>query len=220
MRKIAIPKKVGAHKPTKIPNLSAWAFCSEPSPFLMFQIATEPIMERRLKTKQIQDAVIIFNHYYGLLIFQLNLPVTFHSNRCLGDHASFVIIAIQAYPPPTSSSRFSASLSEFNDLFQRKSRLIDKRFSLSFFKIHGSWIRARFCLYPEPLFRLQDASPSEHTLSLGLTWTIIQMPPAWEAKWSNAPPVAGLGEDWIRRHHGRNQRISEHSPLRSDPKPA
>jgi hypothetical protein len=54
--------------------------------------------------------------------------------------------------------------------------LVDKRFSLSFFKLHGLWIRARFCLYPEPPFRLQDASPSEHTLSLGLPWTIIQMP--------------------------------------------
>ena len=129
-----MPKKVGAHKPTKIPNLSAWALCSEPSPFLMFQIATEPIMERRLKTKQIQDAIITINHYYRLLIFQINLPITFDSNWCLGDHASFVIIAIQVYPPLNSSSRFSASLSEFNDLFQRKSRLVDKRFSLSFLK--------------------------------------------------------------------------------------
>ena len=171
-----MPKKVGAHKPTKIPNLSAWALCSEPSPFLMFQIATEPIMERRLKTKQIQDAIITFNHYYRLLIFQINLPITFDSNWCLGDHTSFVIIAIQVYPPLNSSSRFSAFLSEFNNLFQRKSRLVDKRFSLSFFKLHGLWIRARFCLYPEPPFRLQDASPSEHTLSLGLPWTIIQMP--------------------------------------------
>ena len=75
-----MPKKVGAHKPTKIPNLSAWAFCSEPSPFLMFQIATEPIMERRLKTKQVQDAIIIFNVYYRLLIFQINLPITFDPN--------------------------------------------------------------------------------------------------------------------------------------------
>lgn len=59
MRKIAIPKKVGAHKPTKIPNLSAWAFCSALSPFLIFQIAIEPIMEKRLSAKQIQAAVII-----------------------------------------------------------------------------------------------------------------------------------------------------------------
>jgi len=59
MRKIAIPKKVGAHKPTKIPNLSAWAFCSALSPFLIFQIAIEPTIETRLRAKQIQDAVIM-----------------------------------------------------------------------------------------------------------------------------------------------------------------
>ena len=54
-----MPKKVGAHKPTKIPNLSAWAFCSELSPFFIFQIIIEPIMERRLNAKQIQAATII-----------------------------------------------------------------------------------------------------------------------------------------------------------------
>ncbi len=54
-----MPKKVGAHKPTKIPNLSAWAFCSALSPFLIFQIAIEPIIETRLRAKQIQDTVII-----------------------------------------------------------------------------------------------------------------------------------------------------------------
>ena len=54
-----MPKKVGAHKPTKIPNLSAWAFCSELSPFFIFQIISEPIMERRLNAKQIQAATIM-----------------------------------------------------------------------------------------------------------------------------------------------------------------
>ena len=54
-----MPKKVGAHKPTKIPNLSAWAFCSKLSPFFIFQTIIEPIMEKRLNAKQIQAATIM-----------------------------------------------------------------------------------------------------------------------------------------------------------------
>ena len=45
-----IPKKVGAHKPTKIPNLSACAFFAGSFPFVKFQIAIEPKIEIMLKT--------------------------------------------------------------------------------------------------------------------------------------------------------------------------
>ena len=82
MRKIAIPKKVGAHKPTKIPNLSAWAFCSEPSPLLIFQIVIEPIMERRPNTKQIQDAIIIRRYITSCSFSKLFHPSPFLIRGC------------------------------------------------------------------------------------------------------------------------------------------
>jgi len=86
MRKIAIPKKVGAHKPTKIPNLSAWAFCSEPSPLLIFQIVIEPIMERRPNTKQIQDATIMSRSITSCSFSKLFHPSPFLiRGYCLGE---------------------------------------------------------------------------------------------------------------------------------------
>ena len=50
MKNKETPRKVGAHKPTKMPNLSAWAFFSALSPFVKFQIAIDPKMEIILKT--------------------------------------------------------------------------------------------------------------------------------------------------------------------------
>jgi len=44
-------KKVGAQSPTKIPNLSACAFASAPSPPVKNQIAIEAIMEANPRKK-------------------------------------------------------------------------------------------------------------------------------------------------------------------------
>ena len=48
-------KKVGAQSPTKIPNLSAWAFDSASAPPVKNQMAIEPRMETNPRTKQSVD---------------------------------------------------------------------------------------------------------------------------------------------------------------------
>jgi hypothetical protein len=59
-----IPKNVGAHNPTKIPNRSAWALSSEDVPFFIYQIEIDPTTDIRLKMNVIIDSVFIIlcNH--------------------------------------------------------------------------------------------------------------------------------------------------------------
>ncbi len=59
MKNKETPRKVGAHKPTKIPNLSAWAFFSALSPFVKFQMAIEPKIDIILKTKVMYEIINI-----------------------------------------------------------------------------------------------------------------------------------------------------------------
>ena len=58
--KMAIPRNVGAHNPTKIPNRSAWALSSEVVPLFIYQIEIDPTTDIRLKTNVIIDSVFIF----------------------------------------------------------------------------------------------------------------------------------------------------------------
>jgi len=51
-------KKVGAQSPTKIPNLSAWAFDSAASPPVKNQMAMEPRMDTNPRTKQSVERVL------------------------------------------------------------------------------------------------------------------------------------------------------------------
>ncbi len=55
-----IPRNVGAHSPTKIPNRSAWALSSEDAPFFIYQIEIDPTTDIRLKINVIIDSVFIF----------------------------------------------------------------------------------------------------------------------------------------------------------------
>ena len=55
-----MPRNVGAHNPTKIPNRSAWALSSEVTPLFMYQIEIDPTTDTRLKTNVIIDSVFIF----------------------------------------------------------------------------------------------------------------------------------------------------------------
>ena len=55
-----MPRNVGAHNPTKIPNRSAWAFSSWDVPFFIYQIEIDPTTDIRLKTNVIIDSVFIF----------------------------------------------------------------------------------------------------------------------------------------------------------------
>ena len=55
-----IPRNVGAHSPTKIPNRSAWALSSEDAPFFIYQIEIDPTTDIRLKMNVIIDSVFIF----------------------------------------------------------------------------------------------------------------------------------------------------------------
>tara|TARA_B110001454_G_scaffold53144_1_gene51959 strand:- start:355 stop:555 length:201 start_codon:yes stop_codon:yes gene_type:complete len=58
--KMAIPRNVGAHSPTKIPNRSAWALSSGDAPFFIYQIEIDPTTDIRLKMNVIIDSVFIF----------------------------------------------------------------------------------------------------------------------------------------------------------------
>ena len=60
LRNIEMPRNVGAHNPTKIPNRSAWALSSEVTPLFMYQIEIDPTTDTRLKTNVIIDSVFIF----------------------------------------------------------------------------------------------------------------------------------------------------------------
>ena len=55
-----IPRNVGAHNPTKIPNRSAWALSSGDVPLFIYQIQIDPTTEIRLKMNVIIDSVFIF----------------------------------------------------------------------------------------------------------------------------------------------------------------
>ena len=46
---------MGAHRPTKMPNLSAWARDSGASPLAMYQISIDPIMEAKPAKKQREE---------------------------------------------------------------------------------------------------------------------------------------------------------------------
>ena len=58
--KMAIPRNVGAHNPTKIPYRSAWAFSSEDVPFFINQIEIDPTTDISPKINAIIDRVFIF----------------------------------------------------------------------------------------------------------------------------------------------------------------
>ena len=51
-------QKFGAQSPTKIPNLSAWAFDSAASPPVKNQMAMEPRMDANPRTKQSVDSIL------------------------------------------------------------------------------------------------------------------------------------------------------------------
>ena len=57
---MAIPRNVGAHSPTKIPNRSAWALSSKDVPFFIYQIEIEATTDIRLRMNVIIDSVFIF----------------------------------------------------------------------------------------------------------------------------------------------------------------
>ena len=76
-----IPRNVGAHNPTKIPNRSAWALSSEVVPLFIYQIEIDPTTDIRLKTNVIIDSVFIFLFVH---FCSLNLTILYcRSNNAL-----------------------------------------------------------------------------------------------------------------------------------------
>ena len=58
----ASAKKVGAQSPMKMPKRSACAFSSAVSPFLMFQMKMEPMIEMKPSAARMIDNKSIFNY--------------------------------------------------------------------------------------------------------------------------------------------------------------
>ena len=58
-------KNVGAHNPTKMPNLSAWAISSTEVPFVSIQIAMDPIMDANPIAKHSPDSCLSVFWFIG-----------------------------------------------------------------------------------------------------------------------------------------------------------